>query len=129
MRNDRFKKKFFEKLNKVPRESEFEEAEKMEPRGPRCFECSRFGHILADCGNFKQEKGKAYSEHSDEDGKELKKAYKTLYVQFEKLREAHKQHIHELKQFTDRKKPTATQDTETRGEATGDTTTVGEGHR
>jgi acyl-[acyl carrier protein]--UDP-N-acetylglucosamine O-acyltransferase len=36
------------------------------------------------------------SEHSDKDGEELKKAYKTLYVEFEKLREARKQSIHEL---------------------------------
>jgi hypothetical protein len=28
-----------------------------------------------------------YSEHSDEDGEELKEAYKILYVEFEKLRE------------------------------------------
>jgi hypothetical protein len=38
----------------------------------------------------------SYSEHSDEDEEELKEAYKTLYVEFEKLREAHKQHIHDL---------------------------------
>jgi hypothetical protein len=31
----------------------------------------------------------SYSEHSD-DGEELKEAYKTLYVEFEKLREGHK---------------------------------------
>jgi hypothetical protein len=37
-----------------------------------------------------------YSEHSDEDGEELKEAYKTLYVEFEKLSKARKQHIHEL---------------------------------
>jgi hypothetical protein len=37
-----------------------------------------------------------YSEHSDEDGEELKEAYKILYVEFKKLREARKQHIHEL---------------------------------
>jgi predicted nuclease with TOPRIM domain len=43
-----------------------------------------------------EEEDSYYSEHSDEDGEELKEAYKTLYVEFEKLREAHKQHIHEL---------------------------------
>jgi predicted nucleic acid-binding Zn-ribbon protein len=43
-----------------------------------------------------KEENSYYSEHSDEDGKELKEAYKTLYVEFEKLREARKQHIHEL---------------------------------
>jgi len=30
-------------------------------RGPRCFECSGFGHIRADCGNLKKGKGKAYN--------------------------------------------------------------------
>jgi len=71
-----------------------------------------------------KEENSYYSEHSDEDGKELKEAYKTLYVEFEKLREARKQHIHELN-----KKLIVAQDTRTRGEATRDTTTVGEGHR
>jgi hypothetical protein len=130
MKNDKFKKKFSERLKKAPRESEPEEAEKKDPRGPRCFECSGFGHIRANCGNLKQGKGKAYnatlsdeseeeetpaldqilafvaphedeknsyySEHSDEDGKELKEAYKILYVEFKKLRETRKQHIHKL---------------------------------
>jgi hypothetical protein len=118
------------KMKKAPKELEPEEAEKKDLRGPRCFECSCFGHIRADCGNLKQGKGKAYnvtlsdeseeeesceqekflafvaphveeevsyySEHSDEDGEELKVTYKILYVEFEKLREAHKQHIHDL---------------------------------
>jgi len=130
MRNDRFKKKLSERLKKAPKEYEPEEAEKKYPRGPRCFKCSGFGHIRADCGNLKQGKGKAYNatlsdeskeeesleqekflafvapheededsyylEHSDEDEKELKEAYKALYVEFEKLWEASKQHIHEL---------------------------------
>jgi len=124
MRNDQFKKKFSERMKKAPRESEPEEAEKKDPKGPRCFECSGFGHIRADCGNLKQGKGKAYnvtlsdefeeeeapeqekflafvaplveekdsyySEHSDEDGEELKEAYKILHVEFEKQREARK---------------------------------------
>jgi hypothetical protein len=122
-RDDRFKKKFSEKMKNAPREAEPEEAEKKDPRGPRCFECSGFGHIWADCGNLKNGKGKAYnvtlsdeseeeeppksekflafvaplvededsyySEHID-NGYELKEAYKTLYVQYEKLREGHK---------------------------------------
>jgi len=122
MRNDQFKKKFFERLKKAPKESEPEEAEKKDPRGPRCFESSGFGHIRADCGNLKQRKRKAYNttlsdeseeeespeqekflgfvaphpEHSDKDREELKEAYKILYVEFEKHREARKQHIHEL---------------------------------
>jgi hypothetical protein len=37
-----------------------------------------------------------YSEHSDEEGEELKEAYKILYVEFEKLRETRKKHIHKL---------------------------------
>jgi hypothetical protein len=37
-----------------------------------------------------------YSEHNDEDSEELKEAYKILCVEFEKLRETRKQHIHEL---------------------------------
>jgi hypothetical protein len=130
MKNDKFKKKFSERLKKAPKESKPEEAEKNDPRGLRCFECLGFGHIRADCGNLKQGKGKAYnatlsdeseeeetpasyqflafvaphedeedsyySEHNDEDGEELKEAYKILYVEFEKLRETCKQHIHEL---------------------------------
>jgi hypothetical protein len=61
MRDDRFKKKFSEKMKNAPREAEPEEAEKKDPRGPRCFECSGFGHIRADCGNLKNGKGKAYN--------------------------------------------------------------------
>jgi hypothetical protein len=61
MRNERFKKKFSKKMKKVPREAKPEEAEKKDPRGPKCFECSGFGHIRADCGNLKQGKGKAYN--------------------------------------------------------------------
>jgi len=61
VRNDRFKKKFSERKKKAPRVSEPEEAKKKDPRGPRCFECSGFRHIRADCGNLKQGKGKAYN--------------------------------------------------------------------
>jgi hypothetical protein len=53
MKNNKFKKKFTERLKKTPRESEPEETKKKDPRGPRCFECSGFGHIRADCGNLK----------------------------------------------------------------------------
>jgi chromosome segregation ATPase len=125
MRDDRFKKKFSEKVKKAPREDELEEEEN---KDPRCFECSGFGHIQADCRNLKKSKGKAYnvtlsdeseekapeskkflafvsphveeedsyySEHSD-NGEELKEAYKTLYIEYEKLREGRKQHLHDL---------------------------------
>jgi hypothetical protein len=127
MRDDRFKKKFSEKVKKAPREAEPEEEEKKDPRGPRCFEYSGFGHIRADCRNLKKGKGKAYnvtlsdeseeealefekflafvaplveeedsyySEHSD-NGEELKEAYKTLYIEYEKLREGRKQHLYD----------------------------------
>jgi hypothetical protein len=128
MKDDRFKKKFSERVKKPPREAEPEEEEKKDPRGPRCFECSGFGHIRADCGDLKKGKGKAYnvtlsneseeeaqvfekilafvallieeedsyySEHSD-NGEELKEAYKTLYIDYEKLREGRKQHLYDL---------------------------------
>jgi hypothetical protein len=122
MKDDRFKKKFSDKMKKPLREAEPEEEEKRDPRGPRCFECSGFGHIRADCGNLKKGKGKAYnvtlSDESEEDAPEsdkflafvapyiekedsyysehseneveLKEAYKTLYKEFEKLREGRK---------------------------------------
>jgi hypothetical protein len=122
MRDGQFKKKFSKKVKKAPREANPEEEEKKDPRGPRCFECSSFGHIWADWGNLKKGKGKAYnvtlsdesqedapefekflafvaphveeedsyySEHSD-NGEELKEAYKTLYIEYEKLREGRK---------------------------------------
>jgi hypothetical protein len=128
MRDDRFKKKFSEKMKNAPKEAEPEETEKKDPRGLKCFECSGFWHIRADCGNLKKGKGKAYNvtlsdeseeeapesekflafvalfveeedsyylEHSD-NGDELKEAYKTLYVEYEKLREGRKQHLHDL---------------------------------
>jgi len=61
MKDDRFKKKFSERVKKSPREAEPEEEDKKDPRGPRCFECSGFGHIRADCGYLKKGKGKAYN--------------------------------------------------------------------
>jgi hypothetical protein len=70
MRNEWFKKKFSEKIKKAPRESKPEEAEKKDPRGPRCFECSGFRHIRADCGNLKKGKGKAYNVTLREESKE-----------------------------------------------------------
>jgi hypothetical protein len=120
-------------VKKTPKEAEPEEEEKKDPRGPRCYECSGFGHIRADSGNLKKGKGKAYnvtlsdeleekvpesekflafvaslveeedsyySEHSD-NGEELKEAYKTLYIEYEKLKDGRKQHIHDLNNFAD----------------------------
>jgi hypothetical protein len=48
-------------MKNAPRQAEPEEAKKKDPRGPRFFECSGFGHIRADCGNLKKGKGKAYN--------------------------------------------------------------------
>jgi hypothetical protein len=77
MKDDRFKKKFFEKVKKAPREAEPEEEEKKDPRGPRCFECPGFRHIRADCGNLKKGKGKAYnvtlSDETEEEAPESEK--------------------------------------------------------
>jgi hypothetical protein len=42
-----------------------------------------------------------YSKYNDED--RFKKAYKILYVEFEKLREARKQHIHKLNSLQTKK--------------------------
>jgi hypothetical protein len=70
MKNDKFTKKFTERLKKAPRESEPEEAEKKDPRGPRCFECSGFGHIRADSGNLKQAKRKAYNATLNDESEE-----------------------------------------------------------
>jgi hypothetical protein len=122
------RKSFSDKMKKPLREAVPEEEEKRDPRRPRCFECSGFGHIREDCGNLKKGKGKAYnvtlsdeseedapesdeflafvapyieeedsyySEHSDNEV-ELKEAYKTLYKEFEKLREGRKQHLNDL---------------------------------
>jgi hypothetical protein len=61
MKDDRFKKKFSERVKKSPREAEPQEEDKKDPRGPRYFECSGFGHIQADCGNLRKGKGKAYN--------------------------------------------------------------------
>jgi len=58
MKDDRFKKKFSERVKKSPREAEPEEEDKKDPRGPRCFECSGFGHIRAIAGILKRAKGK-----------------------------------------------------------------------
>jgi hypothetical protein len=89
MKDDRFKKKFSERVKKSPREAEPKEEDKKDPRGPRCFECSGFGHIQADCGNLKKGKGKAYnvtlSDESEEEAPESEKflAFVAPYVEEE----------------------------------------------
>jgi hypothetical protein len=57
-------------MKNAPKEAEPEEAEKKDPRGTRFFECSRFGHIRADCGNLKKGKGKAYNVTLSDDSEE-----------------------------------------------------------
>jgi hypothetical protein len=60
MKNNKFKK-FVDRLKKAPHTVEPEEAEKKDPRGPQCFECSGSGHIKIECANLKKLKGKAFN--------------------------------------------------------------------
>jgi len=61
MKNNKFKKKFSDRLRKAPHTAESEEAEKKDLRGPQCFECSDFGHIRTECANLKKLKGKSFN--------------------------------------------------------------------
>jgi uncharacterized protein YifE (UPF0438 family) len=71
MKNNKFKKKFSDKIRKAPHTTDTEEAEKKDPRGPQCFECSGFGHITTECANLKKQRGKAFNATlSDESEKE-----------------------------------------------------------
>jgi hypothetical protein len=71
MKNNKFKKKFSNRLRKAPHTAESEEAKKKGPRGPQCFECLGFGHIRTECTNLKKLKGKAFNATlSDESEKE-----------------------------------------------------------
>jgi hypothetical protein len=71
MKNDKFKKRFFDRLKKALQTDELEEAEKKDPRDPKCYECSGFGHIKSECTNLKKVKGKAFNATlSDESEKE-----------------------------------------------------------
>jgi hypothetical protein len=76
MKNNKFKK-FSDKLRKSPHKAESEEAEKKDPKGPHCFECSGFRHIRTKCANLKKLKGKAFN--------------KTLSDEFEKEEETPKE--------------------------------------
>jgi hypothetical protein len=61
MKNNKFKKKFSDKLIKAPPTADTEEAEKKDSRGPQCFKCSGFGHIRTECANLKKQRGKAFN--------------------------------------------------------------------
>jgi hypothetical protein len=61
MKNNKFKKKFSDRLRKAPHTAESEEAEKKDLRGPQCFEFSGFWHIRTECANLKKLKGKAFN--------------------------------------------------------------------
>jgi hypothetical protein len=124
MKNNKFKKKFSDKLRKAPHTDESEKAEKKDPRGPQCFQCLGFGHIRTECTNLKKLKGKAFnatlsdeSEKEEEtpeeekflafmaphEEKEDSQSYysensegEIQYVEFLKLREKYKQQVLEL---------------------------------
>jgi hypothetical protein len=76
------KEKFSERMKKAPRESEPEEVEKKDPRGPRCFECSGFGHIQADYGNLKQGKGKTYNASLNDESEEEESPEQEIFLAF-----------------------------------------------
>jgi hypothetical protein len=51
--------------------------------------------FLAFVAPLAKEEDSYYSEHSD-NGEELKEAYKTLYIKYEKLKEGCKRHLYDL---------------------------------
>jgi hypothetical protein len=61
IKNNKFKKKFSDRLRKALHTTDTEETEKKDPRGPQCFECSGFGHIRTECANMKKQRGKAFN--------------------------------------------------------------------
>jgi hypothetical protein len=72
MKNNKFKKKFSDRLKKAPHTAEPEEAEKKDPWGPQCFECLGFRHIKTECAfnatlNDKSEKDEETLEEENED--------------------------------------------------------------
>jgi hypothetical protein len=83
MKNDKFKKWFSYRLKKAPQTVEPKEAEKKDPRGLKCFECSSFGHIKSECANLKKIKGKAFnSTLSDESEKEEETSEEEKFLAF-----------------------------------------------
>jgi hypothetical protein len=49
---------------------EQDEADKKDPRGPTCYECSGYGHMRADWENLKQAKGNALNGTLSDDSEE-----------------------------------------------------------
>jgi hypothetical protein len=83
MKNDKFKKKFSDRLKNAPETAEPEEAEKKDPRGPKCYECSSFRHIKFECANLKKIKGNAFNATlSDEFEKEEETLEKEKFLAF-----------------------------------------------
>jgi hypothetical protein len=58
-------------------------------------EAPEFEKFMAFVAPHVEEEDSYYSEHSENE-EELKEAYKTLYKEFEKLREGRKQHLNDL---------------------------------
>jgi hypothetical protein len=88
MKNNKFKKKFCDRLRKAPHTVESEEAEKKDPRCPQCFECSGFEHIRTECANLKKKKGKAFNATlSDESEKEEETLEEEKFLAFVALHE------------------------------------------
>jgi len=83
MKNNKFKKKFSGRLKKAPQTAELKEAEKKDPRGPQCYECSGFWHIKTECANLKKTKGKAFNAtFSDESEKEKETPEEEKFLAF-----------------------------------------------
>jgi hypothetical protein len=71
MKNNKFKKRFSDRLQKAPQTAGPEEAKKNDSRGPQCYECSGFRHIKTESANLKKIKGKPFNATlSDESKKE-----------------------------------------------------------
>jgi RNA-binding protein YhbY len=68
LKSKRFKK-FSDNFQGKPKypEQEKGDTDEKDPRGPRCFECSGFGHIWADCRNLKQAEKKALAATLNDD--------------------------------------------------------------